>query len=118
HAAGLGLSVTVSHTIGVLVVAAIVLWAQSLLPPDAVIRGAPVVAAIGIVIVGGWMLASALRRRRRGRSQLDTPAPGTEHPRRSEDADHDHDHDPLHVEGEHRHGGLGHSHLPASGTIG
>ena len=46
HAAGLGLSVTVSHTIGILVLAALVVGAQDVLAPDAVVRGAPFVAAI------------------------------------------------------------------------
>ena len=34
HAAGLGLSVTVSHTLGILVLAAVVVGAQGFLPPD------------------------------------------------------------------------------------
>ena len=57
HAAGLGLSVTVSHTIGILVLAALVVGAQDVLAPDVVVRGAPFVAAISIVAIGGWMLA-------------------------------------------------------------
>ena len=65
HAAGLGLSVTVSHTIGILVLAALVVGAQDVLAPDVVVRGAPFVAAVSIVAIGGWMLASELRRRRR-----------------------------------------------------
>ncbi len=65
HAAGLGLSVTVSHTIGILVLAALVVGAQDVLAPDVVVRGAPFVAAISIVAIGGWMLLSELRRRRR-----------------------------------------------------
>jgi nickel/cobalt transporter (NicO) family protein len=68
HALGLGLSVSVSHTVGILVLAALVLWAQGVLAPDLVVRGAPVVAAISIVAIGGWMLFSELRRRRRATS--------------------------------------------------
>jgi ABC-type nickel/cobalt efflux system permease component RcnA len=107
HAAGLGLSVTVSHTLGVLVLAAVVLWAQSLLPPDVVIRGAPVVAAAGIVVVGAWMLATELRRRQR------PPVHPLGH-------DHIHDHAdvPVHPH-EHSYGGVTYSHLPsAAGPIG
>ena len=45
HAVGLGLSVTVSHTLGILVLAALVVGAQGVLPPDVVVRVAPVIAA-------------------------------------------------------------------------
>src|SRR4029077_4958067 len=62
HAPGLGLSVTVSHTLGVLVLAAVVVGAQGFLPPDTVVRSAPVIAAISIVAIGGWMLIGEGRR--------------------------------------------------------
>src|SRR4029077_20050716 len=54
HAVGLGLSVTLSHTIGILALAAVVIGAQGVLAPDVVVRTAPVVAAISIVVIGGW----------------------------------------------------------------
>ncbi len=102
HAVGLGLSVAISHTIGILVLAALVVSAHGLLPPDVVARAAPVVSAVTIVAIGGWMLFREVRRRR-----------SDDHP-----ADHEHDHDPRHSE-EHSHGGVRHSHLPAAGaTIG
>ena len=65
HALGLGLSVSVSHTVGILVLAALVVGAQGVLAPDLVVRAAPVVAAISIVAIGGWMLFGEVRRRRR-----------------------------------------------------
>ena len=86
HAAGLGLSVTVSHTIGILVLAALVVGAQDVLAPDVVVRGAPFVAAISIVAIGGWMLLSELRRRRRT-----SATHGHTH-----DLDHDHPHEHEH----------------------
>ena len=46
HAVGLGLSVSLSHTVGILVLAAVVVGAADVLPPDLVVRTAPVVAAI------------------------------------------------------------------------
>jgi len=111
HAAGLGLSVTVSHTLGILALAAVIVGAEGVLSPDLVVRSAPIVAAIGIVLVGGWMLANEARRRRRA---------GHEH-------DHDHGHDHPHhdsravggtdsVAGAHTHGGVTHTHLPAKGS--
>ena len=114
HAAGLGLSVTVSHTIGILALAALIVGAQDVLAPDAVVRGAPVVAAISIVAIGGWMLISEVRRRRRASAAASLV--------RAHDHDHEHDHPHEHVHedahelSEHSHGGVTHSHLPAEGS--
>ena len=71
HALALALSVSVSHTVGILLLAGLVLGAADVLPPDVVVRWAPVVAAISILAIGGWMLVGELRRRR---SAGDVPA--------------------------------------------
>ena len=68
HAVGLGLSVAVSHTIGILTLALIIVGAGSILPPDVVYRVTPVVAGASIIAIGGWMLFNEVRRRRTGRS--------------------------------------------------
>jgi nickel/cobalt transporter (NicO) family protein len=65
HAVGLGLSVAVSHTLGILALAFVIVGAGSILPPDAVYRVTPVIAGSSIVLIGGWMLVSEIRRRRR-----------------------------------------------------
>jgi ABC-type nickel/cobalt efflux system permease component RcnA len=121
HAIGLGLSVSLSHTLGVLVLAALVLGASDVLPPDVVVRWAPVVAAISIAAIGGWMLIGELRRRRVARRATSLPAePGAHahdrhgheherHPGPAQRRDHDHG---L----EHSHGGVVHSHAPAPGS--
>jgi len=124
HAAGLGLSVTVSHTLGILVLAAVVVGAQGFLPPDTVVRTAPVIAAISIVAIGGWMLIGEGRRRWRARVAAAAMAPDHIH---AHDHDHDHaaDRDHAHdhaddaspaMPGEHSHGGVTHSHLPPVGS--
>ena len=96
HALGLGLSVSVSHTIGILALAGLVIGAQGLVNPDVLVRTAPVAAALAIVAIGGWMLISELRRR------AAKPHPVHRH----DDAPH-----------EHSHGGVRHSHAPTdSGT--
>jgi ABC-type nickel/cobalt efflux system permease component RcnA len=120
HAAGLGLSVTFSHTLGILVLAALVVGAEGILPPDLIVKSAPAVAAISIVAIGGWMLFSEGRRRWRVR------ASEAAHARAHADAEaheHDHEHDPEtagdhgdHDSHEHTHGGVQHSHLPPAGT--
>ncbi|MEA2630192.1 MAG: nickel/cobalt transporter (NicO) family protein, partial [Chloroflexota bacterium] len=141
HAAGLGLSVTLSHTLGILVLAGLVVGAQGILPPDVVVKGAPVVAAFSIVAIGGWMLFSEGRRRWRSRAarvaQTRTQAfdEGHDHGHdHRHDHGHDHGHDRGHDQGHddgratdhahdhshggasHSHGGGAHTHLPAAGA--
>ena len=93
HAVLLGSAVTVSHTLGVLLLAAVVLLAGSVLPPErlypilSAVSGATVIV-IGAVLLGGC-IARALARR----------AP----------ADHD-DQDDHTDDGVHRHGWRVHSH--------
>ena len=146
HALALGLSVSLSHTVGILVLAALVVGASDVLPPDVVVRWAPVVAAISIVAIGAWMLLGELRRRRSAvatnHDQAHSGEDGHEH-EHATDHGHDHDHDHEHAarhghdhaqsgehghdhaqEGgpvsaapsEHSHGGVRHSHLPAAGS--
>ncbi len=118
HAVGLGLSITVSHTIGILVIAGLVVGAQGLLPPDLVVRAAPAVAAVTIAGLGGWMLLTELRKRRAARRAAHAHEQAHEHGYAHEHVDarpppeHDHDEAP----GTHSHGGVSHSHLPPSGS--
>jgi nickel/cobalt transporter (NicO) family protein len=102
HAVGLGLSVAVSHTLGILVLALLIVGAGSILPPDVVYRVTPVIAALSIVAIGAWMLVGEARRRRGSRR--------AEHPHEHEHPHaHDHDSPPA----EHSHGGVSHSHRQA-----
>ena len=108
HAIGLGAAVSVSHTVGILVLAGAVLAATDVVAPDVIVRGAPLVAAISIVVIGGWMLLGEVRRRRN--------ATGSDH-----DHGHSHDHDRAHdhASGQaHPHDAHGHRHphpdMPAS----
>ncbi len=129
HAAGLGLSVTVSHTLGILVLAALIVGAEGVLSPDVVVRAAPVVAAISILGIGGWMLAGEVRRRRRASASERAHRAAHE---RGDEHDHAHEHDHAEAQGSvpgdgdahdlepaagtHSHGGGTHSHLPAAGA--
>ncbi|MEO8469769.1 MAG: hypothetical protein ABI573_08900 [Chloroflexota bacterium] len=130
HAAGLGLAVTVSHTLGILFLALLVTGAESLLPADVVVRTIPIVAALAFVAIGGAMLFTELRRRVRARA-LTAAAHGSAHDHghgHGEAHDHDSGHDRAHAHAdagagvgaaasaasaEHSHGGIRHSHLPA-----
>ena len=117
HALGLGLSVSVSHTAGILVLAAVVVGLAGAVAPDTVVRWAPIVAAISIVLIGGWMLLNELRRRRAAAHAPDHAHASDHH---HADAEHHHadaahrDDGPGHV---HSHGGVAHSHRPAPGSL-
>jgi nickel/cobalt exporter len=131
HAVGLGLSVAVSHTLGILALALLIVGAQGVLPPDVVFRAAPVVAAITIVAIGGWMLIAEIRRRLRlaGAGATADVDHGHAHERPAEAHEHEHDHEhgvahrhdlERHDEevdaGVHSHGGVRHTHLPPIGS--
>jgi ABC-type nickel/cobalt efflux system permease component RcnA len=88
--------------------------AQSVLPPEVVIRTAPVLAAGSIVVIGGWMLLGEGRRRRRARAVV---SPGGHTHDAGHDHEHEHEHEHRHEhEHEHRHGGRTHSHVPDPGS--
>ena len=124
HAVGLGLSVAVSHTLGILALAFVIVGAGSVLPPDVIYRVTPVIAGASIVAIGGWMLANEVRRRRARRAvaaATDDHEHGHAHDEHHPHG-HEHGHD-AHDEhqhpapsGEHSHGGLTHSHLPPAGA--
>ena len=128
HAVGLGLSVAVSHTLGILALAFVIVGAGSVLPPDVVYRVTPVIAGTSIVAIGGWMLANEVRRRR-ARRAVAVAADDHEHGHGHDGDGHEHGHghdghghdghdNHLHQapDGEHSHGGLKHSHLPPAGA--
>ena len=120
HAVGLGLTVTVSHTLGVMALAAVTLLAANVLPPE---RLYPVlgVASGGLVIaIGGSLLLSRLRAVRANRRAAATHA-------LAHAEVHEHEHEPRDQhsraqgvrsdpEGVHSHGGRDHSHLPPAGS--
>jgi nickel/cobalt transporter (NicO) family protein len=142
HAVGLGLSVAVSHTLGILALAFVIVGAGSVLPPDVVYRVTPVIAGGSIVAIGGWMLFNEIRRRR-ARAVTADPGHVSAHEHvhavaRAYEHDHEHEHAaghahegehghelghahdnqarPVEVAGKHSHGGVRHSHLPPAGA--
>jgi nickel/cobalt transporter (NicO) family protein len=114
HAAGLGLSVALSHTLGILALAGLIVGAQGVLAPEVVLKTTPLIAAISVVAIGGWMLIGEARRRRSRRTAAlehgQAHATGAAH---DHDSDH-HDHESS--PGEHTHGSRRHSHLPPAGS--
>jgi nickel/cobalt transporter (NicO) family protein len=126
HAVALGLSVTVSHTLGVLVLAAIVILFRGVLPAETFNRVAPAVSGILVLGIGAWLLLGQLRSRRGVAG-----TPGHDHRHGHDDAyedgayehDHAHAHEPtgtasprLDLDGTHSRGGIRHSHPRPTGT--
>jgi ABC-type nickel/cobalt efflux system permease component RcnA len=135
HAVGLGLSVALSHTIGILVLAGLVVAAGEALPPERFQRIAPIVSAVVVLAIGVWMVVGEVRRRWAhapalalagvgGQRLAVARVPGSAdhghaHPHGSEH-DHEHTHgDRSHDHGhEHGHGPLRHRHdAPAKSSL-
>jgi nickel/cobalt exporter len=89
QAIGLGLAVTVSHTLGVLALAAITLVAASALPPERLYPILGVGSGALVVAIGGNLLVRRLQELRRARIN------GGSH-WRAHDHDHDHGHSHSH----------------------
>jgi ABC-type nickel/cobalt efflux system permease component RcnA len=100
QAVGLGLTVTVSHTIGVLALGLLSLSAAVVIPADKLYPILSIASGAIVVIIGTYLLFTRLRAWRA----------------QSRDADHGHahDHDEHHArpEGWHEHDGHGHTHVP------
>ncbi|HKF85137.1 MAG TPA: hypothetical protein VKB30_05070, partial [Candidatus Limnocylindrales bacterium] len=122
HALGLGAAVSVSHTIGILGLALVVVAAEAALPPDLVVRAAPIIAAVTILAIGAWMLLTEVRRWLASRPSV-TGEVDHEH---AHAHGHAHTHDHGHEGGlphgdpadglEHSHGRIRHRHVPAPGS--
>lgn len=127
QALGLGLAVTVSHTVGIVVLAGVIIALGSALPPETFQRAASIVSALIVLAIGGWLVGRQLRARLADRSAALRPL-AHEHPDAAWRAhghgdghggahDHAQDHGQAHGHGQpgvHSHGGVAHSHLPAT----
>ena len=105
QALGLGLTVTVSHTLGVLALGLLSLSAGAFLPPERLYPILSVASGAIVVVIGAYMLITRIRAWRM-ESRKDAHEHAHAHPRRNI-VDR--------PEGWHEHDGVGHSHLPAQG---
>ena len=110
HAVALGLSVTVSHTLGILVLAAIVIALRGVISPEAFNRFAPIASGLMVIGIGGWLLVSQARARR---TVVAEPSSASDTHGHGHESEHQHQHDGGAT---HTHGGISHSHLPAAGS--
>jgi nickel/cobalt transporter (NicO) family protein len=119
HAVGLGLTVTVSHTLGVMALAVVTLLAANVLPPERLYPVLGVASGGLVIVIGGSLLLSRLRPFRESRRTAATHALA-----HAEGHAHEHEHEHGHERADrhagadavHTHGGRAHSHLPPTGT--
>ncbi|MEO8229268.1 MAG: hypothetical protein ABI628_05835 [Chloroflexota bacterium] len=136
HAVALGLSVTVSHTLGILVLAAVIIGFRGVVSPETFNRVAPVASGLLVLGIGAWLVISQVRSRRRSALATTSVAEhGDEHPHvlaheHPHGHEHPHEHEPAHehmhrhehgsdagdAKGMHSHGGIPHSHLPPASS--
>ena len=105
----LGVTVAISHTIGVLALAMLVLGASSVLPPERLFPILSGISAVLVTAIGAWLLLDAIRRIRGHRAHAHAHADDEPH------AHHDgHGADEGNPR-DHEHGGIRHSHaLPVA----
>lgn len=122
HAIGLGMAVTVSHTIGVLVLGLISLSFAAIVPPERLYPILGVASGTIVIAIGSWLIVQRLRVLRRERALASAHARehalglehSHEHAHEGADEHSDgHDHD-ANAGGWHSHGGARHTHLPQS----
>src|SRR5262249_34431503 len=102
HAAFLGATVTITHTIGVFALGIVTLFASRYVIPEKLYPVLGFVSGAVVVAIGLSLFTKRLR------VSLGVAAHDHDHLH-----DHDgHDHDHLHNHGEHDHGARGHTHLP------
>jgi len=89
HAIALGMTVTVSHTLGVLALAVVTLAASAAIPPERLYPVLGVASGVTVVLIGSWLLFTRLRVIRSDRRHAAAHVHGHEH-------HHDHGHDHGH----------------------
>ena len=119
HAIGLGMTVTVSHTLGVLALGALSLSAATLIPPERLYPILSVVSGAIVVVIGGYLLITRLRVMVASRTWAQAQERQHEHGHGHDDA-HGHGHGRVPVAtvrppGWHEHEGIGHTHIPQEG---
>jgi ABC-type nickel/cobalt efflux system permease component RcnA len=115
HAVGLGLTVTISHTIGVLLLGALVVFAGAVVPAERLFPVLGLVSGVLVTALGAVLLAQRIREARRARHHAHDHAHGNDH---ADGNDHKHANDADEAAGWHSHGAVRHTHLPPTGTDG
>lgn len=120
QALGLGTTVAVSHTLGVLALGLLTVAASSIFPTERLFPLLGTVSGVLVVGIGAWLLVSLARQLRRRRVAQREHAEAHAH-QLDHAHEHEHDHGHDHEEGAHgwhEHGGVRHTHLPPPGIEG
>lgn len=96
QAIGLGMTVTVSHTLGVLALGLLSVSATAIVPPERLYPILSVASGAIVVVIGAYLLVTRIRSWRNA----------------SGSHGHHHEDDRHRPEGWHEHDGMGHSHVP------
>jgi ABC-type nickel/cobalt efflux system permease component RcnA len=109
QAVGLGMTVTISHTLGVLALGALSLSAAAIIPPERMYPILGVVSGAIVIVIGAYLLLTRLRAM--------SPSHGHGHDHGHDHHEHGRDHheETHRPAGWHEHGGIGHTHLPQQG---
>ncbi|MDQ4058291.1 MAG: hypothetical protein M3124_04130 [Actinomycetota bacterium] len=126
HAVSVGIAVSIMHTVSVIALGLLTLWASSLFPPEAVYPYLSLVSGVVVLALGGWLLRVRLRSRAQRSEPVHRHAPErvlvgvggseSEHGRSPHAHVHDvnsHGHDHLDDSGRHTDGFGYHTHSPA-----
>jgi nickel/cobalt transporter (NicO) family protein len=107
HAIFLGLTTTITHTLGVFTLGGFMLLAAQTVVPEQILPWLSLASGLLVVLIGGNLFRDRLR-------QVLKKSEGNHHHHDHDHHDdhHHHDHDHDHDHHEHSHGGHTHSHLP------
>ncbi|MBA3439031.1 MAG: high-affinity nickel-transporter, partial [Pyrinomonadaceae bacterium] len=116
HAAFLGLTVTITHTLGVFALGLVTLFASQYVLPERLFPILSLISGALVMSIGLSLFVRRLRAQLGGATHEHHHHHGHEHPPHATAAPHQHSHDEHsheeHSHGEHSHGGRSHSHLP------
>lgn len=124
HAIFLGLTTTVTHTLGVFSLGAFMLVAANTVMPEKLLPWLSLVSGVLVVVIGGTLLRNAIFKiKSHGHDHGDHSHSDHDHHHDDDHSDHDHHHLEHHEHAHdhnhshsHHHGGHSHSHLPPEDT--
>jgi ABC-type nickel/cobalt efflux system permease component RcnA len=129
QALGLGLTVTVAHTVGVLALGVITLWAGAVVPPERLYPVLGLVSGLLVLGIGFYLVLGRVRawQAEREEASSHTHGHGHEHPEdhahgpghtHAQPSGHDPDREHRHedADGWHSHGLARHTHTPPAGS--
>jgi nickel/cobalt transporter (NicO) family protein len=114
HALFLGLTTTITHTLGVFILGFVVLFASQFILPELFYPWLGVLSGGLVVVVGLSLLSQRARQLRNARTVAHRHNHNyPDHHHHHHEHTHDHEHDHVHGEHDHLHGEVGHTHFPS-----